>query len=44
MSQTCTCDLCVDPMVYALTEGDYDHHFVSTYLTKYRQCIKRAYT
>lgn len=42
VTQTCACELCMDPQVYAMTDGDYDHHFVSTYLSKYPQCIKRA--
>jgi hypothetical protein len=41
MTQTCTCELCEDPRIYAMTDGDYDHHFVSTHLGKYRQCIKQ---
>jgi hypothetical protein len=41
-TQTYTCELCMDPRIYAMTDGDYDHHFISTYLNKYKQCIKRA--
>lgn len=38
----CTCELCRDPRIYAMTDDDYEHNFVSTYLSEYKQCIIRA--